>query len=64
MLSEVCLASDGKGREGSGLSTPPGDFGDIGVGTSDDVVVVVVPNDNVGSSNDTICGPFAFTSLP
>lgn len=63
-LSAVSPASGTKGREGSGLSTLIGDLGDVGLGTSDDAVVLDVVNESAGSSKDTICGPFGFTSFP
>lgn len=64
VVSVVCPAFDAEGRAGSGLSALLGVAGDVGVGISGDVVVVELANDNVESSKDTVCGPFAFTSLP
>ena len=64
VVSVVCPAFGAEGRAGSGLSALLGVAGDVGVGISGEVVVAELANDNVGSSKDTVCGPFAFTSLP
>lgn len=54
------------GRSGSGLSVSLDVRGDVGVGRpiDDFVLIVGLENDNDGSSNDTVCGPFVLTNLP